>query len=199
MKKETRDRILDASYQLCTTYGIWSLKVEDILNNAGISRATFYKYFKNTNHVVDTLFDQELEKITKQIESVVSKETGPYDKLKAFFLAEISGMRKFFISVRFEALDVLPPIPRARMHRQFHVYAGIIKKILAEGVDDGTLEIQDMDIVARGVLSFSREIGAVSMIETKSDKEIHQEVEMMLDLLFKGILPRESGSHKITG
>jgi len=194
MKKETRDKILDVSYQLCTTYGFWALKVEDILNNAGISRATFYKYFKNTNHVVDTLFDQEFEKITEDIERVIAQETGPYEKLRAFLLAEITGMRKLFVSVRFEELDVLPPIPRARMHRQFHTYGGIVKDILAEGVDDGVLDIRDMNITVRGVLSFSRDIGAVSMMERKSDQEIHREIEKMLDLLFNGILPRGSGS-----
>jgi len=190
MKKETRDKILDASYQLCTTYGFWSLKVEDILNNAGISRATFYKYFRNTNDVVDTLFEQELEKITEHIENAVAEETGPFEKLRAFLLAEITGMRKLFVSVRFEELDVLPPIPRMRIHRQFEVYAGIVKNILTEGVDDGSLEIQDMDIAIRGVLSFSRDIGALSMIERKSIEEIHREIQMMLDLLFNGILPR---------
>lgn len=194
MRKETRDKILDASYQLCTMYGFWSLKVEDILNNAGISRATFYKYFRNINDVVDTLFDQELERITKHIEHSVAHESGPYDKLKAFLVAEISGMRKFFVSVRFEDLDVLPPIPRARMHRQFAVYGEIVKKILAGGVADGGLEIRDMGIAVRGVLSFSREIGAVSMMERKSNEEIHREIEMMLNLLFNGILPRRSGS-----
>ncbi|MBN1882551.1 MAG: TetR/AcrR family transcriptional regulator [Deltaproteobacteria bacterium] len=194
MRKETRDKILDVSYQLCNTYGFWSLKVEDILNNAGISRATFYKYFKNTNDVVDTLFDQELEETTKRIEFAVAQETGPFEKLRAFLLAEITGMRKFFVSVRFDELDVLPPIPRARMHRQFVVYGEIVKKILAEGMADGSLDIQDMDIAVRGVLSFSRDIGAVSMMNRKSAEEIHREIEMMLELLFNGILPRRSGS-----
>lgn len=194
MKKETRDKILDVSYQLSTTYGFWALKVEDILNNAGISRATFYKYFRNTTDVVDTLFDQEFKKITEHIERVVAQETGSYEKLRAFLLAEITGMRKLFVSVRFEELDVLPPIPRARMHRQFQTYGGIVKDILSEGVDDGVLDIRDMNITIRGVLSFSRDIGAVSMMERKSEQEIHREIEKMLDLLFNGILPRRPGS-----
>jgi len=194
MKKETRDRILDVSYQLCSTYGFWSLKVEDILNNAGISRATFYKYFRNTNHVVDTLFDRELNELIERIRQAVDAETEPFNRLRAFILAETTGMSKFFMSTRFDELDVLPPIPRLRMQTQFTAYAGIVKDILVAGVNDGALEIRDMDITTRAVLSLCRDIGALSMMEKKSDGEIHEEIEMMLQLLFNGILPRRSGS-----
>ena len=194
MKRETREKILDVSYRLCMTYGFWSLKVEDILNNAGISRATFYKYFKNTNDVVDTIFDRELDKITEQSIQAVESETELFEKLRAFILAEIAGMKKLFISIRFNELDVLPPLPRSRMHRQFKSYAKIVADILTQGLEDGSLEIQNMDITTRAVLSFSRDIGSLAMMEKKSDEEVGREVDMMLDLLFNGILPRQSGS-----
>jgi AcrR family transcriptional regulator len=194
MKKETRDRILDVSSQLCSAYGFWSLKVEDILNNAGISRATFYKYFRNTNHVIDTLFDRELNELTGRIRRAVDAETEPFERLRAFILAETAGMSKFFVSVRFDELDVLPPIPRSKMHTQFTAYAEIIRDILAAGVENGALEIRDMDITTRAVLSLCRDIGVLSMMEKKSDEEIHTEIEMMLRLLFNGILPRSSES-----
>jgi len=190
MKQETRDKILDVSYRLCMTYGFWSLKVEDILNNAGISRATFYKYFKNTNDVVDTIFDRELDGITGKIRKAVDGEVEPFEKLRAFILAEIAGMRKLFISIRFDELDVLPPLPRSRMHQQFKTYTDIVKDILTAGEDDGSLDIRDMDITVRAVLSFTRDIGSLSMMEKKSEEEIDREIDMMLHLLFNGILPR---------
>jgi len=80
------------------------------------------------------------------------------------------------------------------MHQQFKTYGEIIKVVLEAGEDEGNLDIRDMDITTRAVLSFCRDIGALSMMEDKTDEVVNREIDLMLDLLFTGILSREEKS-----
>ncbi|MBI5895945.1 MAG: TetR/AcrR family transcriptional regulator [Desulfobacterales bacterium] len=45
--------ILEAAKQVCADYGVQALTVELILQQSGVSRPTFYKYFKNKEIVLE--------------------------------------------------------------------------------------------------------------------------------------------------
>jgi len=83
MKEDTRKKILDVSLQLAEKYGFWSFKVDDILRHAHISRATFYKYFRNREDVLLTLFDARLDAIESDMRQAVDGVSGSYNRLRS--------------------------------------------------------------------------------------------------------------------
>jgi AcrR family transcriptional regulator len=194
MKEDTKTRILDVSLQLSHKYGFWSFKVEDILKYAHISRATFYKYFDNKQDVLDTLFDNEMDKIESSIMMAVKKESNSFDKLSAFFRLDIQGVRELFdtLNIRFGEIHVSPGMPRERIEVKDKKDYRIIAGILSEGVRDGSLVLEDMDITARAVIGINRMIAIRSVMENKDVRTVEREIDVALRAIFFGI----SGTRK---
>lgn len=75
-QQQVRDRILDATRTVFTRVGYHGLSVELVIAEAGLSRPTFYKYFRNTDEPID----QVLAEVNRQlIASVLAAVDGPGD------------------------------------------------------------------------------------------------------------------------
>ncbi len=61
-------QLLETSEKLFYKYGIKKVTVEEICKTAGVSKMTFYKYYKNkeaiVEYIVDKLFDDGMKKFT---------------------------------------------------------------------------------------------------------------------------------------
>ncbi len=75
-RKNKKYRALkDTAYELFMKFGISRVTVEEICSKAGVSKMTFYKYFKNKTHLVKNLIDNlvsvQMEKYRKIMEKPV--------------------------------------------------------------------------------------------------------------------------------
>ena len=59
-RQQTRDLVLDAALRLFNEHGYLGVRVEDIAQQAGVSRATFYKHFAEREQVLAELFERLL-------------------------------------------------------------------------------------------------------------------------------------------
>ncbi|HUW77340.1 MAG TPA: TetR/AcrR family transcriptional regulator [Candidatus Nanopelagicaceae bacterium] len=59
-RKATRDSVVDAALRLFAKQGYLAVRVQDIAREAGISRATFYKYFSEREEILAGLFERLL-------------------------------------------------------------------------------------------------------------------------------------------
>jgi len=189
MKEDTRNRILESALDLSQRYGFWSFKVEDILQNAHISRATFYKYFKNVHDVLYTIIDDESDRVEARMREAVGRESQPYDKLRVFVSIEIAGMKDFFqtLNIRMGETDGFPSFPRHRIEKRNERDLSIIREVLLEGKRAGSLVFEELDLTARVVMGIAREIGLKSIMENRDMQTVEREIGIMLGALFFGI------------
>lgn len=76
----TKERIVNAAWELFHIKGYEDTTVEDIIAAAGTSKGTFYYYFERKDGLLDTLatiFDRRYE----QLEQEMSAELNSYEKL----------------------------------------------------------------------------------------------------------------------
>jgi AcrR family transcriptional regulator len=59
-RQQTRDLVLDTALRLFNEHGYLGVRVEDIAQQAGVSRATFYKHFAEREQVLAELFERLL-------------------------------------------------------------------------------------------------------------------------------------------
>ena len=59
-RQQTRDLVLDTALKLFNEHGYLGVRVEDIAQQAGVSRATFYKHFAEREQVLAELFERLL-------------------------------------------------------------------------------------------------------------------------------------------
>jgi Transcriptional regulator len=79
-KISTKDKIVEAAWELFHQKGYEDTTIEDIIAAAGISKGSFYYYFDRKDALLDTLatiFDREYEKLKKKMD----KNLNSFDKL----------------------------------------------------------------------------------------------------------------------
>ena len=69
MAKGVREKIIDTSWELFYEKGFGETTINDIIAKAGISKGTFYYYFRSKDNLLDTLseiLDREYEKLEQE-------------------------------------------------------------------------------------------------------------------------------------
>lgn len=141
-REERRDRILEAASVCFSRLGLQGTRVEDILKEAGISRATFYRHFDNTDAVlmrltvraardmmslaVSTSIKTESDKVRRVARVIAEMAARPFDPPILALVSESSDM------LRLSNLVMLSPEHMAALTEP-------LVPLLADGVTSGAL------------------------------------------------------------
>lgn len=72
-KKDKQYRLLETAFKLFTENGIKSTSIQDIVDNAGVAKGTFYLYFKDKYEIRDILITKHSEKLFASALSALRK------------------------------------------------------------------------------------------------------------------------------
>src|SRR5256885_11327311 len=78
----SRMRILEGAAEAFGSTGYDDARVEDILAASGVSRPTFYKFFRNKDEVFNALVEMTSLSLIQAIKSAVATATEPVPKLE---------------------------------------------------------------------------------------------------------------------
>lgn len=74
--------LLAAARELFWKFGFRKVSVEDICNQAGVSRMTFYKYYKDKFALAKAAYDMEVEKGMQEFEDVLNTPAESAEKME---------------------------------------------------------------------------------------------------------------------
>lgn len=80
MANERRERIIGAAWKLFREKGFAEATINDIINEAGISKGTFYYYFRSKDDLLDTL-SEILDREYERLDGVEPQDLSCFDKL----------------------------------------------------------------------------------------------------------------------
>ncbi len=83
----TRGVIKDAAARVFATHGYHGVSVELIAQEGGISRPTYYRYFKNTDEVIELILREANEALIEGVVTAMHQGLGPLQKVEAALLA----------------------------------------------------------------------------------------------------------------
>ena len=85
---ERRNEILDVAGKLFSTKGYSKCTVNDIINEVGIAKGTFYYYFNSKEEVLDGIIEKVAEIVVARAEEAISNpEHSPAEKLLNIILS----------------------------------------------------------------------------------------------------------------
>lgn len=186
-RQQTRDLVLDAALRLFNEHGYLGVRVEDIAQQAGVSRATFYKHFAEREQVLAELFERLLgaeaattASLDPPASATVEQQvvTAVEDAVARMLAQEDLARFVYSLPVRHSALL------RPEVRTTPPVFAQVTD-LLEEGVHRG--EIRDdiaIDLLARHVLA-ALETAMRDWAEGRIDDPV-EHVRMMLTLSFHG-------------
>jgi AcrR family transcriptional regulator len=155
MRDSTKKKILDVSMRIFRDQGLDRTKVEDIVREARISRATLYNYFHSKEEIFFCLIQSEIDTIQTKTDRAVKNETDPFLKIKIYLLEMILGVREMIglLSVRHDEIESMPPVPRKLVESMIKKSISTIIEILDYGARAGAFTVSNAEITAHVILS----------------------------------------------
>lgn len=183
-KKDTKDLLLEITFDEVYTYGYQGASVLKILEKAGLNKGSLYHYFKNKKELVLAAIDIKSEEIFGQKYKEVLEGGTPY--LENFEKMLIT-MYEFAprgcplanliqeMSNNDEEFDIL-------LRNKYQALKNIIEEILKKAVENSELKTSNISDLSLFLLSGIE--GAILSAKTFKDKQMF---EKNLHYLFKAI------------
>ena len=167
--EETRTKIMESAIKLFSTNGFNKASVDDICEEAGISKGAFYHHFKSKQELFLALLDGWLAAIDSAIEASKDK-TAPEtftQMTEAFpYIFETAGeglpmFLEFWLQAsRDKKIWEASIAPYRRYHKYF---TSLIKK----GVDEGSFIEVDPELTSRMIVSTAMGLLLQSLLDPK--------------------------------
>jgi AcrR family transcriptional regulator len=136
-RSAARDRLLETAGRVFYSRGIHSVAVDEVIAEADVSRATFYRYFPGKEDLVRAYLEAEDRRIRERVAEGARHAAGPRELLSLLVLGleeQIcgAGFRGCpFINAAAEYPDAEHPVRQVvREHREW--FAGALAEILAD-------------------------------------------------------------------
>ncbi len=184
------DQVLDGARKVFMRDGFEGASVDDIVREAGVSKATLYSYFPDKR-----LLFLEVAKIECQSQSDDAiAEIASSDDVRYALTTAAKRMTRFFMSdvgLQVHRIIVGESQRFPEIGREFYesgparVHA-ILRQFLQKGVDAGKLEIEDIDLAADQFPELCKAGLHLKMVlglrDTPSDAEIDRVIEGAVDV-----------------
>jgi len=200
-KRTDRKRaILQAARTLFAHFGPRKVTMADIAQRAHLAKATLYYYFKSREDILREIIRNEGAELWRRVNEAVAQEHDPVAKLKAYVHTRFRAIEE--LSVYYSSLteDYLRNYEFIETERRTYTELELktIEAILEEGVRQGKFEIANPRLAAFAITMAMKGLEYPLIVEKGVEVDgrhlgMDEALDMMLDLLLKGILKKTDG------
>jgi AcrR family transcriptional regulator len=191
----TADRILDATERLLARFGYDKTTVDEIAQEAGVSKRTIYLHFPGKEAVALASIDRVVGRVTDRLREIAAADHPPADRVRDMLVARILGrfdsVRSYYQSLE-DMFRSLRPAYLARRQRYFDAEAEVLAGVLNEGrrlkafaAADALATAHDLLVATNSLLPYS-----LSPAEFGRRAEVAARAERVAGLLLDGLLRR---------
>jgi AcrR family transcriptional regulator len=174
-----RNEILDVAQQLFYRKGFEPTAIQDIIDDVGIAKGTFYHYFGSKLDLLDALIERMLSQTLKSVEPLVDDDQlNALEKFTAFF-AHYEGWKLENKAFLLDVLRVWQKDENAifRQKLQAASVRGVVPlltEIIHQGVAEGVFVTDYPDDLGEILLQMGQSVSAtVSELLLKIEKDDH--------------------------
>ena len=141
-----REVILDVAAGLFARFGFRKTSIADIIRDAGVARATVYKYFSTKDDIFHAVIQREIQDMLLKVREEVEKESTTKDRLRAAVLTHTAEIRKKVNVYRVTTKVLSDVIPHTEkdVQRLTQEALKVYGWILSEGVKAGEIAVDDV-------------------------------------------------------
>lgn len=142
--------LIEVARQLFAKLGVDNTTMNDIAMASHKGRRTLYTYFNNKNEVYKAVVESELEHMYKDLQVVASRNLPADEKLMLFFYTRLDAVKKVVFRNGTLRADFFRDIWRVQNVRKAFDKKEVLvlKQILQDGVNEGTLDMPDVETTA---------------------------------------------------
>ena len=190
--KEQKEAIISAATGLFSRFGLEKTTMEDIAKAARKGKSTLYYYFKSKEAVFAEVIKKEITGLKSAMLEATEREKDPNKKLKVFVgtrLRYLTQKEDQYISVKDEYLQHYGFIRNLTAdYSDWEIET--IKRIVEYGRERDLFRAKDPAAVARAIF-FALKGLEYPWATNMTRDETRKSVDILLDILLKGITKRE--------
>lgn len=193
VKKESRKkiRIIAAGDRLFKNFGIRKITVEEICREAGASKMTFYKYFKNKNELVKHLWQRMLDENIEKLSKLDRKEIPFTEKIKKMLKMKEEATSQMGTEYIWDHLHLLPELQdfySSMSGALLAKFLEIVRHAQEKGEVRRTMRPEFFLAVIQKMMELSQDEQLAAMYKDYTDFALE-----VNNFIYYGILPRPDG------
>ena len=194
-KTNIRTKILDTAQEVFTRFGYGKTTMDDIARAMGKGKSSIYYYYTSKEEIFTAVIEKELMLMKLRILEAVSQKSDPREQLNAYVIERMHGFKNFknlynVIRNEFFGQPGFAEQTRVQTDRE---EIGIMKGILDKGVAEGIFHLDDTYLTAIAIVTALKGMEIPLVIdEPGNGPQLETRLERLIDVLFYGIVKRES-------
>ena len=174
-KQQRRNDILDAAERVFFSKGFNIATMDDLAEEAELSKGTLYLYFKNKEDVYLGLTQRALKQLLKMFKEAVKKPKSGIEKLKAIGYAYqqyAQSYSDYFRTIADYEVRKLKFANKKSLESQCHQLGRQVLQVVADavqaGINDGTIR-SDLNPMRTAFLLQGQSTGVIQLIATEGE------------------------------
>ena len=154
VSQQRREQILDAAQSVFARFGFERARMDDIVQESGLSKGALYWYFKGKDEIIQALMDRIFMADMSEALRLAELDTPANERLRAFYRIGVGEIRKlrplFPLFYEFVPLVARRKSVREGVLRYYQRYVDVLTEIIEQGVQAG--EFKPVDPVSAATL-----------------------------------------------
>jgi len=184
-------KIINAATKVFAKKGFFNARISDIAKEAKVADGTIYLYFDNKFDILLSVLEEEIGKLTEQIQKAIADETDPEKMLAIFTRTHLSAMKKNknlaeVIQVELRQNDKLV---REFRNSTFQEYINIVSSIIKEGQRQKIYRDDILPGIAkRAFFGALDEVARVWTVSLEINYSLDETVNQVMTIFLSGVL-----------
>ncbi len=190
---ERKNQILDAALRVFARRGFYKARMDDIAEEAHLSKGTLYWYFRGKDAILQALVDKVFQLVMRDMMRIAADHDRPVpERLRqvarsaeesvGFFEAAMPFMHEIY------ALATRPGPVRTAMQGYYRRYKAVLADLLAEGMARGELRPHDPAMTAVAFIVQFEGLLLLWVISPE-DFDLHAHWQPMAEFFIQSLLP----------
>lgn len=190
VSEERKDQIIQAATNVFTRLGFHDARMDDIVEEIGLSKGALYWYFKSKEDLIIAILDRMFGVEFQRMESLCSEDLPARQCLANFldiFIADLHKMQRVTpIIYEFYALAFRNQTVRTVMQRYLRTFVTIIEPIIQRGIDRREFRPGD---ARQAALAVGAQIEGTLLLWAYDPETVHIDDQLLVgvEMLFRSL------------
>ncbi len=192
VNEERKQQILEAAIAVFARLGFRSARMDDVVEQAGLSKGALYLYYKSKDAIIAALlqhlFTQEFKRLQVLVES---RSTGPVAEQLLILTRQFAAMMQWMgrlmpIAFEFYAIAGRDKEVRQFLKEYFRDYRRLLARLIERGIEQGEFRNIDAQATAITLVALFEGLALLFFVDPEATRWAEQ-VETSVQLLLEGL------------
>lgn len=189
LTQERKNQIIEAAMRVFARSGFDKARMDDIVDESGLSKGTLYWYFESKDEIITTIlenmFDEELAHLKR-----MQHEGSATDEILAFTketIADLRGMDWLVpLTLEFYSLALRQKNVQVVLRKYLHAYMDILVPLIQHGIDQGEFQPLNPQDIAIEILAIFEGTLLLSVF-ARDIVSLERDIELGTRMLLNGL------------